>query len=307
MRVWAATWHRQPEMATKYQTTSCNACIKTEGLRETRGKPVVKSGRLSEIEGLAEFIAESFFPDDRIEPEIIAEKNGLSYNYGRYANAFDGMLEYLDGEFHIYVNLDRVKSPAHARSRFTFCHELGHFYIDDHRNALISGIGPHASFTDYQSKNPAEQEADSFAAALLMPAGRFQAAARRRRPGIDAIHQLVNMFGTSYASTAIRYAKSDTHSVLAMLWTGDKRKWCWSSEDMRRLTDNRIYKSATKLPPGSLTDLAIKGENTTEKVIGSSLAAWCPFIRAGSKNDQIMVEEAMSLGEFGVLTLLYPD
>ena len=268
---------------------------------------MVEAGRLSEIEDLAAFVAESFFPEDRIEPEVIAEQNGISHNYGHYEDAFDGMLEYLDGDFHIYGNLDRVKSPAHARARFTFCHELGHFYIDDHRNALVSGVGPHASFTDRQSSNPAEQEADAFAAALLMPASRFREEARHRRPGIDAIRELVNLFGTSYASTAIRYAKSSTHSVLAMRWTKSERQWCWSSDDMCHLTGNRIYRSAAKVPPGSLTALALQGGNTAGKTIGSSLAAWCPFIKPGSKTDWIVVEEVMSLGDFGVLTLLYPS
>ena len=268
---------------------------------------MVEAGRLSEIEDLAAFVAELFFPEDRIEPEVIAEQNGISYNYGHYEDAFDGMLEYLNGDFHIYGNLDRVQSPAHARARFTFCHELGHFYIDDHRNALISGVGPHASFTDYQSNNPAEQEADAFAAALLMPARRFREEARHRKPGIDAIRELVDLFGTSYASTAIRYAKSGVHSVLAMRWTKSERQWCWSSDDMYQLTGNRIHKPTAKVPPGSLTALALQGDNTTGKIIGSSLAAWCPFITSGSKADWIVVEEVMSLGEFGVLTLLYPS
>ena len=262
--------------------------------------------RFRDIEDLAEFIAETFFPNDRIEPHLIADQNGVSHNYGYYGDAFDGLLEFLDGEFHIYGNLDRVRSAEHARARFTFCHELGHFYIDDHRNALAGGVGPHASFTDYQSNNPAEQEADAFAAALLMPAKRFTSAARRRRPGAEAIHELVELFGTSYASTAIRYAKSNMHSVLAMRWTNEGRKWCWSSEDMHRLTGNKMYKDASNIPTGSLTASALQGSVTAEEVSGSTLSAWCPFVASGSQADWIVAEEVLSLGEFGVLTLLYP-
>ena len=262
--------------------------------------------RLSDIEDLAEFVAESFFPSDRIEPEQIADQNGVSYNYGQYGDAFDGLLECLDGDFHIYGNLDRVKSAVHTRARFTFCHELGHFYIDDHRNALAGGVGPHASFTDYQSNNPAEKEADAFAAALLMPANRFGSAARRRQPSVGTIRELVELFGTSYQSTAIRYAKSNTHSVLTMRWTTTERKWCWSSDDMHRVTNNRVHKSAKNVPEGSLTSMALQGDVAEGQVSGSTLATWCPFVTAGSKADWIVVEEVMSLGEFGVLTLLYP-
>ena len=262
--------------------------------------------RFTDIEALAEFVAESFFPNDRIEPETIAEQNGVSHNYGLYGDAFDGLLECLDGEFHIYCNLDRVKNAEHARARFTFCHELGHFYIDDHRNALAGGVGPHPSFTDYQSNNPAEREADAFAAALLMPAKRFVVEARRRRPSVTAIQELVALFGTSYQSTAIRYAKSNTQSVLAMRWTAEERKWCWSSDDMHRVTHNRVFKESSRLPKGSLTALALQGNVDEGQVVGSTLATWCPGIRAGSTADWVVAEEVLSLGDFGVLTLLYP-
>ena len=183
---------------------------------------------------------------------------------------------------------------------------MGHFYIDDHRIALAGGVGPHGSFTDYQSNNPAEKEADAFAAALLMPAKRFGSAARKRRPCVDTIRELVELFGTSYQSTAIRYAKSNTHSVLAMRWTTTERKWCWSSDDMRRITKNRMHKNSENVPEGSLTAKALQGGVAEGQVTGSTLAAWCPFVAAGSKADWIVVEEGMSLGEFGVLTLLYP-
>ena len=262
--------------------------------------------RFCEIEELAEFVAESTFPNSKIEPEIIADQLGITYNYGNYEDAFDGLLEYQDGAFHIFVNIDRVRSLEDPRLRFTFSHELGHFFIDEHRNALVSGVSPHASFTDYQSNNQAELEADTFAAALLMPKKRFVSVARKRRPSVQSIRELVQQFGTSYASTAIRYAKSNCHSVIAMRWTTEERKWCWSSEDMLQITNNKLYKLANKIPAGSLTHSVLQGKKEEQCTKGSTLSAWCPFVRPGTKNDMIVVEEAMTLGEFGVLTLLYP-
>lgn len=89
----------------------------------------------AEIENLAEFIADTYCPDEMVDPEIIAIKNGITYSYGHYEDAFDGMLEFVSGDFHIYVNLDTLKKQDHPRARFTFSHELGHYYIDDHRNS----------------------------------------------------------------------------------------------------------------------------------------------------------------------------
>ena len=263
--------------------------------------------RLNEIEVLAEFVAESHFPNDSVDPLVIADNMGITHNFGNYQDAFDGLLEFMNNHFHIYANLDHLHSPRHPRARFTLGHELGHFYIDDHRNALTGGIGPHASFTDYQSKNPAEREADTFAAALLMPMSRFKSAAKKRRPGKEAIQELVDMFGTSYSSTAIRYARTNTHSVIVMRWTMQERKWCWSSDDLFDITTNKAYRSVQHIPQDSLTMSSLNSNNIELNQRGSTLGTWFPFITAGSRNDRIVIEEVISLGNFGVLTILYPE
>ena len=267
---------------------------------------MVSESRMRDIEELAEFVAESTFPNSRIEPEQIADRLAVTYNYGHYENAFDGLLQYYENTFHIFGNLDRVYSSRDPRARFTFSHELGHYFIDEHRNALIGDVGPHASFTDYQSDNPAEREADSFAAALLMPTKRFNSAVKKRPPSMQSIRELAEQFGTSYSSTAIRYAKSDLHSVIAMRWTSEERKWCWSSDDMYQITGNKFYKPTEKIVVGSLTKSLLHGTKEVQSTKGSTLSAWCPFIASGSMKDMIVAEEVMSLGNFGVLTLLYP-
>ena len=92
-----------------------------------------------EIQELAEAVADEHFPDRRIEPEELLKRKGITFNYGRYGDAFDGMLECENGAFHVYCNLERVGQPNSPRARFTFGHELGHYYIDEHRNALAAG------------------------------------------------------------------------------------------------------------------------------------------------------------------------
>ena len=263
--------------------------------------------RRDELEALAEFVADRYFPNDRVEPLAIADHNGITHNFGRYEAAFDGLLEYRNGRFHIYANLDRLRSPEHPRARFTLGHEIGHFYIDDHRNALIGGVGPHASFTDYQSQNPAEQEADAFAAAFLMPMARFRPAAGNRPPGAAAVRELADLFGTSYASTAIRYARTNTHAVIVMRWTLQERKWCWSSDDLFHLTENKAYRAFNRLPADSLTLSTLRSLKGERERCESSLSQWFPSIVARSRKDRRVVEEAIPLGEFGVLTLLYPE
>ena len=46
--------------------------------------------RDTEIEDLAEFVAEEYSEADQIEPTEIAKNCGMTFSFGRYANCFDG-------------------------------------------------------------------------------------------------------------------------------------------------------------------------------------------------------------------------
>jgi Zn-dependent peptidase ImmA (M78 family) len=165
-------------------------------------------------------------------------------------------------------------------------------------------MAPHASFTEFASTELVEYQADSFAATLLLPPARFQAAARRKSSSIATIVELSKLFNTSMMSTAITYARSDVARVAVMLWHETQRKWCWSSKPVWCLTQNKAYKSTAKVPLGSATHTLLSSSLTSQAPRGSTLSQWFPLIAAGSRNDLICREEAIRLGKFGVLTLL---
>ncbi len=71
---------------------------------------------------LAEYLAESFFPQDMVNPLAIADVNGITNSFGEYGDAFDGLLELKDYRFHIYLNKNRLLSIDSPRSRFTLAH-----------------------------------------------------------------------------------------------------------------------------------------------------------------------------------------
>lgn len=103
----------------------------------TSANPQLTPERELEIDEFAEWLANDRFPNtNRIEPLEIAKHAKIAVIPGRYADSFDGMLEHDGGRFFIFCNLDRVESLASTRARFTLAHELGHFYINEHRNAL---------------------------------------------------------------------------------------------------------------------------------------------------------------------------
>lgn len=257
---------------------------------------------------LAEYLAETYFPHDAIDPIAMASKVGITSSVGHYEDAFDGLLELRERRFHIYVNQDRLGPPTTPRARFTVAHELGHYFIDSHRLGLLRGLAPHPSFTEFQSDYLIERQADEFAANLLMPPRRFAASAKRIESGLAAILKLSELNRTSVMSTAIRYARTDVAPVAVMLWAETERRWCWSATDIWNITQNKAHKLSKNVPLGSLTQQLLSGSSVTaDEAQGSILSAWYPFVQSGSRVDHLCREQAIRLGSFGVLTVLTLD
>lgn len=273
------------------------------------GNPVSED-RLSEVAELAEIVAETHCPRDRVDLEAIARAKQITVSYGRYADAFDGLLEHDSGRFHIYCNLDRVQTQESGRARFVLGHELGHFFLDDHRNALAAGVVPaHPSQCDFQSRNPVEVEADHFSAALLMPTQKFLRAARAKPHGMAAILALADQFGTSITSTALRYVRLDAAPCAIVKWNPDRFAWKWCAQSMTQAGYRGTIRDPEQVPSDSPTGKAMNGQQPgAERFFrsGTVASAWFPAAWLGSQRDIILMEEAIELGPYGVLTMLYP-
>jgi Zn-dependent peptidase ImmA (M78 family) len=194
----------------------------------------VPLARVRDISELAEEVADEYSSSSRIDLHTVLRANSITWSYGHYDDAFDGMLEHEEGAFHVYCNLNRVETETSPRARFTLAHELGHFYIDEHRNELAAGRTLcHGSLCEYESRNPVEQEADHFASCLLMPAKHFIQAAKSCSAGLYAIIKLARSFDTSLTSTAIRYASLGIKPCVVVKWTNEGYKWRWLSDEAR--------------------------------------------------------------------------
>ena len=272
--------------------------------------PRLSPQRENDICQLAEFLANDRFPTKKIEPEEIAHSKGIKIIRGNYKDEFDGLLEHDCGQFYIYCNLDRLESMSSPRARFTVAHELGHYFIDEHRNALRQGFVPkHPSHCDHESRNPIEQEADHFASCLLLPSDRFRKRAKSVAPGLEGIRQMATEFGTSLTSTAIRYAKLDLKMCVIIKWNKDGYGWKWLSPSAFANGWRKTIEEPTKIVENSATAKVIaSGDSHVGDVqqTGSTASHWFPFIELGSYRDCILVEQAVSLGRFGALTLISP-
>lgn len=192
----------------------------------------LSSNRKEKISELAEFIAETYCPDNLINPELIAKKKRITYSYNDYGEYFDGLIEHLKGEFHIYINTARLQHAYTPRARFTFAHELGHYFIDEHRNALLSGQAPaHSSFTNFSSEIYTEWEADYFASSLLIPRSRFIQDCKGKKFNFNLLDSLSKKYQTSLTSTAIKFADIGNHPIMIVFCENNKIRWYWYSED----------------------------------------------------------------------------
>lgn len=263
--------------------------------------------RSQEIIDLAEEVAGNQIPIDPIA--ILRAQTGISFRRGHFENAYDGLIEWCNGRFWIYSNLDRVGQCGSVRERFTVAHELGHYFIDEHRKALIKGTGRHPSFNDFQSDELAEREADLFAAHLLMPTRAFIDAKPKMPRGIPDILELKDQFGTSITSTAIRYVNHSDFFCAIIKWNDDGYGWSWASQETYENRYYRTVKSMDSLPSDSATQLVIQGETDPHGFIqcGSVASMWFDYVRVGGRRDAILQEQVISLGQYGYLTLLMLD
>jgi IrrE N-terminal-like domain len=269
----------------------------------------IPEARAREIIKLAESIADKHYPTGQVDPEAITPEE-IELVYDHYSDEFDGKLEYENGKFSIHCNLDWGNLPGSPRGRYTVSHELGHYFIPSHRNALIIGQTiSHPSFADNQPEDSLmEREANLFASHLLMPTARFKAALPRARKGLGGIIDLAAKFKVSLTCVAIRYVVDEVEPSVVIKWLPERVEWKWLSWQFRARNFSEIVTDIRALPKNSPTQMCVSAGQTQSGVIDSKVAAATWFRNMPPPHDLAVLEEAMTLGRFGGLTLLtLPD
>lgn len=194
-----------------------------------------------QIAELAEFIAEENTGRGKTNLEKIARNNDIGIHYDHFENYFTGMLQHENGIFDVFVNLTKVKNKKYARSRFTVAHELGHYYIDAHRNLLRSGYSlSYDKEMSYFPNDPVEKEANHFATNLLMPPSRFKADLKAHGMDIKAVIAISDQYGTSRMSTIIQYRNLLDQPGFLVFWENnqDFKKKIFQSRFITRLSSS---------------------------------------------------------------------
>ncbi len=276
----------------------------------------MRADRAEAIRSLAEGLADLYCPEGRVDPLKILDAAKITISYNHYGDVFEGALEHNTGRFHTYCNLDKVRSKNSPRARFTIAHELGHYHIDEHRAALERGLAPmHGSFANRpDSEIVVEQEADLFASHLLLPRPRyhrFLASLPAKLIGLHKITTVAQEFDVSVQATARRYCQETPGTCGLVMWRTDGQPWTFMSPSWENLGYQRLRRDEAAITYGSATFRAKEaildnGKNRFGPIEESTSTAafWFGNVPSGGQRDVVLVEQAVKLGSFGVLTLL---
>jgi len=261
---------------------------------------------ISELSDLAESIGINNLSKGKVAVINIAKKKNIEIIYGKYGHYFEGLLCFEDGKFYMHINLEKVTDIKSGRIRFTISHELGHFFIDHHRQKLKQGISLsfHGELTPEQKH--IEKEANQFASSLLMPKSLFCNYAKKTEPGLESILSLKKRFDVSIGATAIQYLKFNLSCSIMINWHPDfSFHYASYSEQFSSLTG-----ISGKTPIGFPTDYVkeitkIVDVNSKDYFeTATPLSRWISTISPGSSKDLIGLEQTIKLGDFGGIALL---
>jgi hypothetical protein len=197
------------------------------------GSIVIGRERAAMLVELAAYYSDLYCPGDQsIDPVAIAKGLNLPFNSGNYGGYFEGLIEYTNGGFHVFLHFNEGDNLYVPRVRFSFAHEIGHYVIDEHRQALMRpGVQAHGSQGIFASDLITEYEADFFAACLLMPEHRIRRDIFKRKFNANLVDELRRKYNVSFTAAMLRFIALGNHPIMVVCSRGGKYKWLRYSDD----------------------------------------------------------------------------
>jgi hypothetical protein len=213
-----------------------------------------------------------------------------------------GMLIRVGNEFAIAYATHIDNEPF---QRFSVGHELGHYFLPGHVDAVIDASGVHQSRAGFASKNRYEMEADGFAAGLLMPRHLFFLALERAGQGLAAVESLHIQCKTSMHATAIRYTQCTRDPMAIVVSMGNRVEHCFMSEALKAIGGIDWIRKREALPRNTPTFAFNQDAENVRRAIriegSSNLQDWF-----GGRRSIEVSEDVIGLGSYGkTLTVLY--
>ena len=210
-----------------------------------------------EGEGIAEIYG---FSEPPIDPfSIIENERDLIHAGGfDFGNAFDGRIKYVGPRFLISYNTKYNKwqhsGRFHTKILFTVAHELGHFFLPEHREYLVTSKSPHGSLTEFTANQRVEQQADAFASGLLMPGYLLRPLINHANfPPLEYIHQIRKQFQVSLTGLLVRWTQLSDFPCVTIAIKDKKIQYGWISKSLRDLGAYAVLRGNTVKGRDALT------------------------------------------------------
>ena len=240
-----------------------------------------------------------------VDPVWIARRQGLAVEEGPLPSGVYGALWRKGNRFGIIVS-DACPTPGHRR--FSLAHELGHYHIDGHLDAMFAGdaerVESEGEFL-HNRKSRLEREADWFASELLVPASQLGPRIDEEPASIGTLQSLADEFRTSLTMMAIRHAELADLATASILSRDGRVEWVFCSRRLARHDWSRALRKGDAVPPGTATlslarDLPGLSGGETRSAAGPA-REWFD----GASPHLEVEEDAVEMGSYGrVLTLL---
>jgi hypothetical protein len=187
-----------------------------------------------------------------------------------------------------------------SRKHFTVAHEIGHFVLPGHDQA--DGVCTAKDLNRWTwAQKDLEQEANRFAAELLIPTRIAQPIVKGRGPSLDTLKEMADKFGTSLSATAWRFCEL-TSAPCAFVWSSNRKVvWSKTSADF----GYSIY-SHSDIHEGTLASELFDGEWVSAEPQRVPAELWLPSYRTMSGAG--LWEQSMRLTNYNaVLSFLWID
>jgi Zn-dependent peptidase ImmA (M78 family) len=236
-----------------------------------------------------------------VDPTVIAQSLGILVHPKKTRDGVSGMLIRLGNEFGI-AHATHIDSEGFKR--FCIAHEIGHFRIPGHVDAVLAHGDVHESHAGSARGDRYERDADQFAASLLMPTDLFKKEMETLDNGLRAIEALAERCMVSLLAAANRYVKLAQIPAAVIVNTRDRVDYCIVSEPLRDFEHLYWPRKGDLVPSSSETEefnsvpANIRSAQRTEAEV--DLRLWF-----GGEREIPATEEVVGLGRYGkTLTVL---
>ncbi len=161
----------------------------------------------------------------QLELEVIANAEYLIVEEAPLKNEL-GRIVYNEDYGLIKIS-SRIKEPG--MKRFTLAHEIGHYCISKGRKLNKHGCSLE-NLTTFKNNLKSEQEANIFAAELLMHKPWFSDFIRDKEINMELIKNIASYFNVSVTAAAIRYAEIGQYPIAVIMSKDGKVTWCYMNE-----------------------------------------------------------------------------